>query len=163
MAFAPSFVLCPLSSVLCPSSAAPHTDQSNRRSLHGHGLEAVARAPSPLRQGRGGLATSYPNGRIPQHKPPITRPTLATLVTGNTCTLATFPSPLHAVALAPARILHHPPETHAFYIGKSHHPPQPRHPHHHRRSHQRNPPRQHPVAQHDPRRKRWLNNPRNHD
>ena len=40
---------------------------------------------------------------------PITSPTLATLEAGNTGTLATIPSPLHAVALAPTLILHHPP------------------------------------------------------
>ena len=58
---------------------------------------------------------------------------LATLETGNTCTLATFPSPLHAVALAPTHILHHPAAAQAFSAGKSHHPPQPRHPPHHHR------------------------------
>ena len=40
---------------------------------------------------------------------PITSPTLATLETGNTGTLATIPSPLHAVALDLTRFLHHPP------------------------------------------------------
>jgi len=99
--------------------------------------------------------------------PPPRTPTthnwkLATLETGNTCTLATFPSPLHAVAPDPTLILHHPPVAHAFSARKSHYPPHPRHPPHHRRHQERNPPRQHPVAQHDPYRKRRLDQPPRH-
>ena len=107
-------ILCPLSSVLCPPSATPPKSPPHRpygeppswRLLHGHELEAVARAPSPLRQGRGGLATSNlhrPHPPAPPHKPHIGN-------TGNWQHIGnTPPRPLTPPVAAPAPAPSPPP------------------------------------------------------